>query len=433
MIDRELILRQWKPDRDESRKINEISSAILEKTREVLKRRRVDAEPITVGSVAKRTNVKGGDIDIFVVFNRDYTEAEMGRLGLKVGHEVIPDGDEKYAEHPYVSGYVDGVKIDLVPCFKIEKGSRIISAVDRTPLHTQYVNENLTGDRVDDVVLLKAFMKTIGVYGSDVKVSGFSGYICELLVINFGRFEDVIQMFATKKGRILIPNDSGIAKKFSSPLVIIDPTDSTRNAAAAVNLENLSKMKVESRIFLRMQSMDFFGGERSVAPSVYRDRGTFLRIFRTQRPDLVDDIIYSQARRFQKQIFDLLSLSGFHPISSDLYVSNDIIDVLVELELARLPGTRIHMGPPVDDERAEEFISKWSGNAVRGPYVTGDRLCVDVTVEKRDVNDVIAAEMPKLNIGKHLNMMKDQIEIIDPSATGKAYEVLGTFYSKRII
>lgn len=434
MINREEILRRWKPDEAERKKLHDISNDLLSKIRNILQREKIDAEPLVVGSVAKHTNVKGGDIDIFVVFSRNYSEKDIGKLGLKIGHEVLSDGREKYAEHPYVSGTIDGVKIDLVPCLKIEKNSKIISSVDRTPLHTQYVLENLAEDQADEVLLLKAFMKSIGVYGSEIKVSGFSGYICELLVINLETFENVIRMFATVRGRVLIPENAETEKKFSSPVVIIDPIDINRNAAAAVSLENLSKMKIESRLFFQDQSMKFFEGPLSIKPSQYRDRGAFMRIFRFQRPDLVDDIIYSQANRFQQQLTDLLSSKGFYPVSSELSVSTEFIDVAIETKLVTLPGTRLHMGPPVDDERAKDYIARWSNNnAIRGPYVIGDRLAVDVSVEPRTLEETVISELPRLNIGKHLNPLKDKLIIIDPSKTKAKYEVLGKFYSRKLI
>ncbi|MCW6168632.1 MAG: CCA tRNA nucleotidyltransferase [Thermoplasmatales archaeon] len=434
MINREEILRRWKPDEAEKKKLHDISNDLIAKIKKILLREKIDAEPLVVGSVAKHTNVKGGDIDIFIVFSRSYSEKDIGKLGLKIGHEVLVDGREKYAEHPYVSGTIDGVKIDLVPCLRIEKNSKIISSVDRTPLHTQYVLENLAKNQADEVLLLKAFMKSVGVYGSEIKVSGFSGYICELLVIHLGTFENVIQMFATSRGRILIPEDVENEKKFLSPVVIIDPIDVNRNASAAVSLENLSKMKIESRLFLQDQSMKFFSGPLPVKPSQYRDRGAFMRIFRLQRPDLVDDIIYSQANRFQQQLTDLLSSKGFYPVSSELSVSAEFIDVAIETKLVDLPGTRVHMGPPVDDERAKDYIARWSNNnALRGPYVLGDRLAVDVSVEPRTLEETVRLELPRLNIGKHLNPLKKKLIIIDPSKTKARYEVLGKFYSRKIL
>jgi len=40
---------------------------------------------------------------------------------------------------------------------------------------------------------LKQFMKGIGVYGSELRRRGFSGYLTELLVINYGSFLGVLK------------------------------------------------------------------------------------------------------------------------------------------------------------------------------------------------------------------------------------------------
>ena len=88
---------------------------------------------------------------------------------------------EKYAEHPYINAYIDGVDVDLVPCYKVDSATTIQSAVDRTPFHTRYITDRING-LIDDVLLLKQFTKAGGIYGSDQMTEGFSGYLCELLL-----------------------------------------------------------------------------------------------------------------------------------------------------------------------------------------------------------------------------------------------------------
>ena len=44
-----------------------------------------------------------------------------------------------------------------------------------------------------DVLLLKQFLKGVGVYGSELKVGGLSGYLSELLVIRYGSFPKVLR------------------------------------------------------------------------------------------------------------------------------------------------------------------------------------------------------------------------------------------------
>ena len=84
----------------------------------------------------------------------------------------------EYAEHPYVSGKIGKFSLDIVPCYGIENCEKIISAVDRTPLHNEFlVLSNSKKNLSNDVRLLKKFLKGISVYGSDLKTAGFSGYL----------------------------------------------------------------------------------------------------------------------------------------------------------------------------------------------------------------------------------------------------------------
>ena len=432
MIDLREILLPNIPDDIEKREIGEITEFLLSAIRQILERDGIDATPVLVGSTAKHTNLKNADIDIFMVFDRKYSERQMESIGLRIGHEVLPDGMERYAEHPYVSGHIRGRKIDVVPCFKIENNTKIISSVDRTPLHTEYVLSHLDEKRRNDVLALKLFMKATGVYGSEIRVQGFSGYVCELLVINLGSFQKVLERFASQKGRLIIPETTPLAAKYRSPVVIEDPTDSSRNAAAAISLENLSIMKIESRLYLHSPSPSFFTKPQQEKPLPYKERGTCIRIVTLPKPDLVDDVIYSQAQRARKILVEHIVDMGFHYMDSELYVGN-AIEIMIEIESATLPGITRHVGPPVDTPNSMAFIMKWKdGKSVRGPYVCDDRIYVDAPSGARDIETAISSAFSRANIGKNLDPIKGQARIIDPSGSDTAYMVLGKFYARRI-
>ncbi len=432
MIDLREILLPNIPDDNENREISEIIESLISGIRQILDRDGINATPVLVGSTAKHTNLKNADIDIFIVFDRKFSERQMESIGLKVGHEVLPDGIERYAEHPYVSGHIQGRKIDIVPCFRIENNTRIISSVDRTPLHTEYVLSHLDEKRRNDVLALKLFMKSIGVYGSEIRVQGFSGYVCELLVINLGSFQKVLERFASQKGRLVIPDATPLAAKYRSPVVIEDPTDSTRNAAAAISLENLSIMKIESRLYLHSPSPSFFTKPQQDKPLPYMDRGTCIRIVTLPKPDLVDDVIYSQAQRARKILVEHIVEMGFHYMDSELYVGNTI-EIMIETETAVLPAVTRHVGPPVDTPNSMAFIMKWKdGKSLRGPYVNDDRICVDAPSSVRDIETAISSAFSGANIGKNLDPVKGKARIIDPALTDAAYMVLGKFYSRKI-
>ena len=97
----------------------------------------------------------------------------------------MDNSEESYAEHPYIRGYYKNYKIEIVPCYKIEKASQKLSAVDRTPLHTQFIKENLKENQKKEVRLLKQFLIGIDWYGAEADVEGFSGYLCEILILTF--------------------------------------------------------------------------------------------------------------------------------------------------------------------------------------------------------------------------------------------------------
>ncbi len=423
MIDYKKILNDYIPDNDENLRLKDIEDNIIKELKDIILSKSIDAEPVSVGSYSKGTNLKNSDLDIFIVFSKKYSKKDMESIGLSLGHSVLRNGVEKYAEHPYVSGYVDNTKIDIVPAYRIENGQRIVSTVDRTPLHTKYVIENTNDVLRNDIRLLKIFMKANNVYGSEAAKSGFAGYLCELLVINFKSFENVIKYFSKLKGRLLIPESSG--KRFNEPVVIIDPVDPTRNAGAAVSLENLSRMKIASRLFLLYKDESFFY-PKDENPR-YHNRGTCIYIITLKRPDIIDDIIYPQVFKFERQIFNIADRYGFMPVSSEVSVDKNI-EILIEMQRDRLPDVSKHAGPPVDNDEAINFINVWKEKAVRGPYIENDRLYVDSETVIKTFNDALNNELKRIDIGKNLNPLKNNIKII--KYKDEKFKVAEKFFSK---
>ncbi|MDY6778276.1 MAG: nucleotidyltransferase domain-containing protein, partial [Candidatus Nanohaloarchaea archaeon] len=151
-----------------------------------------------MGSLAKRTFLSGDkDLDIFVFFDTDTPEQELEQEGLRIGRQVFEHFSgtyqEEYAEHPYIKGEINGFEVEIVPAYDIDEPGAMKSSVDRTPLHTDWVNKNLTEDEKQQVVLLKAFLKGRDLYGSSLRVQGFSGYLCEILIQQYGSFRGLLE------------------------------------------------------------------------------------------------------------------------------------------------------------------------------------------------------------------------------------------------
>ncbi len=117
------------------------------------------------GSYAKDTwvsekYVDNVDIDIFVKFNKKTSEKDFRNIGTKIGFESL----EKYkpytrhAEHPFVEAIVDGTRVNVVPCYDVNKGEWQ-SATDRSIYHTKFMKQKLSSSMKEDVRILKKFLQ----------------------------------------------------------------------------------------------------------------------------------------------------------------------------------------------------------------------------------------------------------------------------------
>jgi len=150
-----------------------------------------------------------------------------------------------YAEHPYVMTILENYTLDIVFCFDltpeylVEKGP--ITAVDRTPHHSRFVDSHLSLIQRDDVRLLKAFLISTFVYGdsSPVGRSGFTGFSTEMLVFHNGSFERALEFLRQPTSIALDYFDRpqrDLSELFRhNQLIIIDPTDPNRNIASSIS------------------------------------------------------------------------------------------------------------------------------------------------------------------------------------------------------
>ncbi len=183
------------PTPEEERKVAEVASNVKGLVARWVEERGVRAEVQVLGSSARGTWLPGQrDIDIFIVLeDRSIKPEEVVESLSKFLDGVGVRWGLRFAQHPYLTVFVDGYEVDVVPCYKISPGERPITAADRSPLHHQFLMQRMTQQQRQDVRLLKLFLKAIGVYGAEIKVEGFSGYLAELLVVYYGSFLDVLK------------------------------------------------------------------------------------------------------------------------------------------------------------------------------------------------------------------------------------------------
>jgi tRNA nucleotidyltransferase (CCA-adding enzyme) len=392
------VLREIQPTNDERVKLESLSGRTLQIANEYA--RKMKGKAIIAGSLTRNTWLPHkNEFDVFIILPKSITEKNLEKIGLKFGKGIIKKLGGKhrieYAQHPYVRGFVDETQIDIVPCYEMMPGERIKSAVDRTPFHVDYLNKNLKEDMSDDVRLLKQFCFANKIYGADTKTEGFSGYVCELLVIKYGKFLDVLKNVAKWQPGEIIDIENyydkkdyhELKKQFKRQvLIVIDPTDKTRNAAAAISANSFYMLKKMTNVFLTDPSEEFFFEEKYdtltehelISLLMKRRTEVILVVFRP--PKVVPDILWPQLRRFSDRLEQILKEYEFIVHRKDIYTDEkDLAVVLLEMEVSKLPAIDKKIGPLIFDlDDSERFLNKYKKIAITGPFIENDFWCVEV-------------------------------------------------------
>lgn len=404
------VLERIRPSRDERDRLHRVTEQVLSAARRALADRNLNAKVEVIGSAARDTWISGDqDIDIFIGFDTETSRDDLERNGLEIGKKIAIQGYTiGFAEHPYVRARCGGFSIDVVPHYVIENTSQLLSAVDRTPFHHRYVTEHLDS-RQDDVRLLKQFLKGAGIYGAELRVKGFSGYLCELLVIKYGSFASVLTHAQDWKVGTCISLTDEPPRGFSSALAVIDPVDTKRNVAAAVSLDSLSVFIDSARSFLERPCITCFFAP-AIAPfdnkafrAITKKRKTTLFGVRFDLPDLVDDIAYPQLERAHKGMSVALQRYGFSALRGDIYFDGGEALLLFEMNVWQLPAVERRIGPPVGTKRhAAKFKKKYLNepSVLTGPYIDDGRYVVELRRKYLTVPEFLSAEFRNFRSSK---------------------------------
>lgn len=373
------------------------------------------AEGMVVGSIARNTWIAGEhDIDIFLLFPPNLSREALEEQGLALARRVAGQFTdivyEKYAEHPYIHALIDGYEVDLVPCYNVQSAAAIQSAVDRTPFHTRYITDKING-LIDDVLLLKQFARAGGVYGSDQMTEGFSGYLCELLVLNYNGFLPLLSAASAWRPGTLIDIERHAAKTFEEPLVVIDPVDPRRNVAAAVSLSRMMGFVELARGYLEVPSPSFFRvpRKRTITRAELGDllsvRHTHLFSITFATPPFIPEIVVPQLKRSVEAISELIERNGFPVHNARYEPGSKRCMFLFELLIRELPAIRTHIGPPVwNRENADRFFEKYAGGKRGGlPYISAGRYAVEIPREYTDAKSLLTSgAILNTSLGKHV-------------------------------
>jgi len=430
------VLRKVTPKQKERAKIEALAEQLEKKVASASKAFGIQAEVRVEGSVARDTWLsREPEIDIFMRVPTTTPRKSLGGTCLKVARKATEGSEqiERFAEHPYLEAIIDNVRVNIVPCYKTKRGEWL-SATDRTPYHTDYAKKHLTVQMRGEVRLLKKFMKGIDVYGAEIKVGGFSGYLCELLILHHKSFIKTLKAFAQHMQRIALDienyykgRENELELLFKEPLVIVDPVDKGRNVASAVQPQKLHTFVAAARAFLMNPDEKFFYPPETTALAVkdlkqeLGKRGSATIFLTFEKIVAVPDVLWGQLYKSQRSLHKLVELNDFKIFRDIAWSDEKTLNMFIfELEQRTLSPVKKHFGPPLEKEKeCEKFLKKHLHNlgTVSGPYIQGGRWVVEL---RRKYTDAVALLNEKLRDGGKNTGVSEQIS----QALRKSFKIL---------
>jgi tRNA nucleotidyltransferase (CCA-adding enzyme) len=429
------VLKRTTPLSEEKKSILRLTEKLKGKLEKVAKQAKLDIAIRIEGSVAKNTWLRETpEIDIFMRIPPTEPRDALGTTYLDIAKKATKGAEqiERFAEHPFLEVVLENVHVNIVPCYCVKAGEWQ-SATDRTPFHTDYVKPLLNKRLCGEIRLLKRFMKGISCYGAEIKVGGFSGYLCELLVLCYGSFVEVLKAVSEWRQPLIDlqgfyqGRESELKLTFKDPLVIIDPVDEGRNAASAVRWERLEEFISASRAFLAEPDIIFFYLPETKAYSsakllrMIRTRGSSLISIKFRKGNTVPDIWWGQLYKSQKFLRRVIKQQGFSLIRDGVWSNEHSLTMFIfEIAHRRLPNFKTHLGPPLEKrDECTRFLRKHldSPRTISGPRIDGGRWVVEIKRKYTDIIDLLEDRTKKKRANSGMGKLVAQ-------AISKSVEIL---------
>ncbi len=348
----------------------------------------------------KQTNLtSASDIDIFIGLKKeDYShilklekrekKEKIDQLFLDIINNIFILAAKKlkcekirifYAEHPYLNVKKGIYDIDIVGCFALSKEELLkdgpITAVDRTPVHTDIISKNLTNNQKNDVRLLKSFFKGNYAYGDTCSIGqfGFTGFSAEVLILYFENLENTFQNFnfIRKKPIDFFNRDTkallNIPRFKNDYIIIVDPTDRKRNIASSISRRAYEYINHQIFEFLKSPSEDFFIKQpiRMLSDDELSKLGSNYYVLEFKSGDTVHytelrDKLYSLGKKI-KTLLEKESTGEpkFGKCTYTLYYEDYYYGLVFHCSKNNLSSIYQRKGPPVQlKEHVEQFKEK---------------------------------------------------------------------------
>ena len=256
-MDLKKILLKITPSEEEKQNMLKIVKEILNK---------IDLKDTVIslgGSGAKDTWLRNSnEIDIYVRFNYNKFKDDDSEISKLLGNALrkkFKNIIRLHGSRDYYQIKYKNFTIEAIPILDIKEPEQARNITDISKMHVDYVLKHHRFSK--DIRLAKVFAKSNNVYGAESYISGFSGYLLELLVIHYKGFMNSIKNASKWKSQTIIGKEEDVKVLNESklgPLIFLDPVQNSRNAAAALSREKYEEFIKVCKGFIKDQSDKFF-------------------------------------------------------------------------------------------------------------------------------------------------------------------------------
>ncbi len=258
------VLQDISPQEDTRKKVLPLVKEFLSQLNAQLKKQKLHAKAVLGGSYAKDTWLEGDyDVDIFVLFDLRHKNQDLSNMlhtALEAWHPIRIRGSRDYFH------LKNEVLYEIIPALAIKKSQDAENTTDFSSKHVAWVQQH-AANLTDDIRLFKKFCKANRVYGAESYIKGISGHVADLLIIKYKGFWKALSAIAQWKPKVIIDINKTHAinpllvlntNKTQGPLVVIDPVQPERNAAAAVSKETFDALVIAAKKFIQKPAKSFF-------------------------------------------------------------------------------------------------------------------------------------------------------------------------------
>lgn len=400
------------PEEDEA-EIGKIIKDFLKSLNSHLKANK--AKAVLGGSFSKGTTIRKSkyDVDIFVIFPKkaenvsDSLEKAIRKTGLKA---IRLPGSRDYFSIRMKKGFE--FRIEVVPVIAIRSAEEAPNVTDVSVLHVDYVKKEIRKKRglADEIRLAKAFCYAQECYGAESHIKGFSGYCLEILTANYGSFIGLAKAASKWPDQTILDPEKHYKNKdeilteineakLLSPLILIDPVQRNRNAAAALSMEKFDVFRKGCRDFMKKPSEKFFEkkefSEEKLIAGAKKKKAQLFKV--SAFSDKVkEDISGAKLLKLNNLLKLKLEKEGYAFKNEWVFREKDAD---AYFSISKVPKEVIIKGPPVGNEKGSEaFMKKWRNAQKKG----GRFIAKRAPLKPEDALSMNEEMLDEMSIGKFL-------------------------------